>query len=115
MNRIFDDAPSTTDISATRGETESLTGEASRAPPADLGQAAPDPVEDGLGSSRAIPGLDIDPPNIQIRNGVPQYSHASGEGVGGWISRIVTRGTGGSRGENNGNRSRYKPLHQQDD
>lgn len=106
MNRIFDDATSTTNTSATRGETDSLTGEASPIPPADLGQAAPDPVEDGLGSSRAIPDLDIDPPNVHIRNGMPQYSHASGEGVGGWISRIVTRGA---------NRSRYKPLDQQHD
>lgn len=112
MNRIFGDA-TTMPTPATRAETEPLAPEISPVPPMDLGPA-PDPVEDGLRSSRAIPGLNVDPPSVEIRNGRPQYSHATGEGVGGWISRILTRGAGGNRGENNGNRSRYRPLDQQD-
>jgi hypothetical protein len=62
----------------------------------------------------AIPGLDIDPPHVDIRDGVPRYSadNGNGEGVGGWISRMVT---GGGSSSKRGANSKYKPLDQDEE
>lgn len=116
MNMLFGDATSVATTPATRAETGSLIAASSPIPSMDLRRGVPSSVENGLGQSSAIPGLDIDPPNVNIRNGVPQYSGAQGsdEGVGGWISRMVTRSTKG-KGSNSGTSSRYKPLDQEDE
>jgi hypothetical protein len=74
------------------------------------------------GGAATIPGLDIDPPDVQIENGKPNYTgadrnnsstEADGEGLGGWISRMKNRmtqgnGSGGS-GSGSGN-PEYRPL-----
>ena len=72
-------------------------------------------VENGLGSSLAIPGLDIDPPDVDIRDGVPRYTadRGRGEGVGGWISRMV--GASGGSSSRGGANSKYKPLDQDEE
>lgn len=114
---LFGDATSAMPTPATRAETGSLMGRGSPVPSMDLRRGVgTTSVENGLGSSMAIPGLDIDPPHVDIRDGVPRYSvdRNRGEGVGGWISRIVTRATGGSSSQG-GSNSRYKPLDQDDE
>ena len=72
-----------------------------------------------LGPANAIPGLDIDPPHVSIVNGKPQYAEdeGSGEGVGGWISRMVnrTRGDAGSVSSGRSGNGKYKPLDQDEE
>jgi hypothetical protein len=83
-------------------------------------QGAGPSYANGLGAASAIPGLDIDPPDVSIVNGKPQYAEEEGsaEGVGGWISRMVTKAKGGEEGSVRSGRSgnsKYKPLDQQDE
>lgn len=73
----------------------------------------------GGGPSNAIPGLDIDPPHVNIQNGKPQYGsprpgvdEEDGEGMGGWISRMVSRGKGSDSGSILS--GSYKPVDQED-
>jgi hypothetical protein len=123
MDALFGDATTAMPTPATRAETGSLMGVSSPVPSMDLrrgiygagGGGPPD-----LGPSNAIPGLDIDPPHVQIKNGKPQYSESLrddaesvSEGVGGWISRMVGRG---EQSEASSVRSgQYKPLENEDD
>jgi hypothetical protein len=139
MDAIFGDAtaaptPATLRAADADGENGSLLGAASPVPSMDLrrgvfgaGSYGNSPSGyDGLGSpASAIPGLEIDPPHVQIKNGKPQYRRAegggastpsqsadAGEGVGGWIGRIVRRGAGDvGKGRN----ASYKPLDQDDE
>lgn len=71
----------------------------------------------------AVPGLDIEPPNVKIQNGRPimsrQNSDASSiisqireEGLGGWISNMVQRG---GKDNENGGSGKYKRVDGQDD
>lgn len=113
MNLLFGDATSAMPTPSARAETGSLMGRGSPVPSMDLRRGVgTTAVENGLGSSLAIPGLDIDPPNVDIRDGVPRYTadRGRGEGVGGWISRMV--GGSSSRGDAN---SKYKPLEQDEE
>ena len=114
MDVLFGDATTAMPTPATRAETGSLMGISSPVPSMDLrrgihGSGGPN----GLGPSNAIPGLDIDPPHVSIKNGKPQYAgdEESGEGVGGWISRMVTRG----KDEGSIKSGKYKPLDQEDE
>lgn len=69
-----------------------------------------------IGASNAIPGLDIDPPHVNIKDGKPQYGddESTNEGVGGWISRMVKRnGEGSSRSSVRS--GKYKPLTDEDE
>ena len=95
MDTLFGDATTAMPTPATRAETGSLMGVASPLPSMDLrrGVYGGTPSVQGIGASNAIPGLDIDPPHVDIKNGKPQYGDAESqsEGVGGWISRMVNR------------------------
>lgn len=122
MDAIFGDATTTMPTPTTaRAESGSLLGVSSPVPSMDLRrgiQGAGQNYGNGLGPSNAIPGLDIDPPHVNIVHGKPQYTAdpESGEGGGGWISRMVNRnrGDGGSvRSGRNGN-GKYKPLDQEE-
>lgn len=118
MNLLFGDATSAMPTPSARAETGSLMGRGSPVPSMDLRRGVgATSVENGLGPSMAIPGLDIDPPNVDIRNGVPRYSadRGRGEGVGGWISRMVTGATGGGSSSRGGANSKYKPLDQDEE
>ncbi|KAM3077421.1 Ribulose bisphosphate carboxylase large chain [Clarireedia jacksonii] len=111
MDMLFGDATTAMPTPATRAETGSLMGPGSPVPSVDLRRGY---NSNGIGPSSAIPGLDIDPPNISIVNGKPQFAadEESGEGVGGWISRMVNR----SKGEGDSIKSgRYKPLDQDEE
>ena len=66
------------------------------------------------GADGAIPGLDIDPPNVETSNGKPVLARTASEnkeGVGGWISNLVKRGKGNGKG-NSGN---YAAVGQDDE
>lgn len=118
MDALFGDATTAMPTPATRAETGSLMGASSPVPSMDLrrGVLAGGLNGNGLGPSSAIPGLDIDPPHVNIRNGKPQYGTdddgSTSEGVGGWISRIVNRNKGDEESIKSG---KYKPLDQDDE
>ncbi|RDW71303.1 hypothetical protein BP6252_07866 [Coleophoma cylindrospora] len=123
MDLLFGDATTAMPTPATRAETGSLMGVGSPVPSMDLRrgiQGTPaygtPAFGNGIGPSSAIPGLDIDPPNVSIKNGKPQFSgddqDGEGEGVGGWISRMVNRSKGDDSSVKSG---KYKPLDDQDE
>jgi len=123
MDTLFGDATTAMPTPVQRAEEGSLMGVSSPVPSMDLRRGihgAGPSFANGLGPQNAIPGLDIDPPHVAIVDGKPQYAadEEGGEGVGGWISRMVNR-TGGSsirsgRSGQSGN-GKYKPLDQDED
>jgi hypothetical protein len=106
MNALFGDATTAMPTPATQAERGSLIGVGSPGS-IDIRQNA---MQSGAFSiDAAIPGLDIDPPNIEYgENGKPMLDRGrrnerdGGEGFGGWIGRMVSRSRkdspGGSRG-----------------
>jgi len=126
MDILFGDATTAMPTPQTRAETGSLMGLGSPTGSVDLrrGIVGSTPqTHPGLGPSSAIPGLDIDPPHVSIVNGKPQYAtdgeNGEGEGVGGWISRIVSRnrvdGDESVRSGKSGRNGKYKALDQEED
>jgi hypothetical protein len=116
MDALFGDATTAMPTPASRAETGTLLG--SPVPSIDLRGG---PMGD-LGPSSAIPGLDIDPPHVSIVNGKPQYAEdeETGEGVGGWISRMVNKAKDGASGSSvrsgrSGGTGKYKALDQDDE
>lgn len=114
MDTLFGDATSARPTPIARSETGSL-----------LGTNSPMPGPSNIGPSDAIPGLDLDPPHVVIKNGKPQYSQAGGvqeqeeeeeveenKGAGGWISRLL--GRNGSDG-GNGKNGKYRVLGQEEE
>lgn len=101
MNSVFGDGTSVMPSPATLAEAESLFG-SQRSPVTSI-----DLRRQGLGPDHAIPGLDIDPPNVSSPgakdsrpmlarglSGMSGRSNRSGQGVGGWISNMVKRAKG---------------------
>jgi hypothetical protein len=113
MDMLFGDATTAMPTPAARAETGSLMG-GSPVPSMDLRRGIPGPS--GFSSANAIPGLDIDPPHVSIRNGKPQYAadDEPNEGVGGWISRMVNRNGGDERSVKSRKSAQYKPLDQEE-
>ena len=114
MDAIFGDATTALMTPATGAERASLVGRVlSPAPSLDIRRGGP------TASMAAFPGLDVDPPFVHVENGKPQLSRKpSGEGVGGWISRMVARGKGDGNGKGNGDGGEggdYRRLDQADD
>ena len=89
MNSIFGDATTAAPTPATLAEAESLfSGNRSPVPSMSLGDREQD---------NAIPGLDIDPPHVEVQDGKAMLGKENGsmsEGVAGWISNMVKRGKG---------------------
>lgn len=111
MNSIFGDATSVVPSPATIAEAESLFS-GPRSPVTSL-----DIRRQGLSADNAIPGLDIDPPPVQVKNGQPVLARRGSErsqreGLGGWISSMVrrTREEGDSQGGGS-----YKVVRQDED
>jgi hypothetical protein len=122
MDMLFGDATTAMPTPQTRAETASLIGVSSPVPSMDLRrgiQGAGPSYANNLGPANAIPGLDIDPPHVSIVNGKPQYAEegGNGEGVGGWISRMVQKAKGdeGSVRSGKSGNSKYKPLGQDEE
>lgn len=93
MNALFGDATTAMPTPASRAETGSLFGSNSPVPSLNIGEH---------GAESAIPGLDIDPPDVQVKDGKPILSRQnsdSKEGLGGWISNIVQRTRGNGEGD----------------
>ena len=117
MDAIFGDAtnamgtPATMGTPALHAEGDALMRTGSPIPSLDIRGRA------GFGSAAAIPGLGIDPPNVDDEegDGKPQQAqNNSGHGgIGGWFSRVVGRGRQKSGDSSNG--GRYAPLGQGED
>ncbi|KAK7554130.1 high affinity glucose transporter [Phyllosticta citricarpa] len=117
MNSLFGDATSQMPTPATLAEAESLFSAGSPVPSLDIRRGG------GLGADSAIPGLDINPPSVNVEGGKPQYSNnshrkesnATGqrEGLGGWISNLVKRGK--DNGEGDSQSGSYRRINNQDD
>jgi len=83
MNALFGDGtamgtpnPETASLSSDRGSPELLS------------------TRGHLGADGAIPGLDINPPHVEVENGRPIMSDDNREGLGGWITDLVKRAKG---------------------
>ncbi|KAI9788890.1 MAG: hypothetical protein M1833_002796 [Piccolia ochrophora] len=109
MDELFGDATTAMPTPATQGERGSLMGVGSPIPSLDIRRNGP---------GQAIPGLDIDPPHVNVENGKPQYGNddvgSHREGVGGWISRMVKNSKGDNKG-GNGAGGQYRRLDGRDD
>src|SRR2546423_3587486 len=108
---------------ATQAERGSLMGIGSPGS-IDIRQGSPQPGN--FGADAAIPGLDIDPPDVEIgQNGKPVYSDGSREpnamsennpgGVGGWINRMVSRTRRERKGSAAGGKNGYGRVGQDED
>ena len=106
MNALFGDATTAMPTPATPAERGSL-----------FGIGSPDSIDirrnmnqpSAFSADAAIPGLDIDPPNIEYgENGRPMNDRGrrkeseAGEGLGSWIGRMVSRSRKDSRAESRG-------------
>lgn len=114
MDTLFGDSTTALATPIARAETGSLMGGNSPEPSMDFRRGVFGQTGNGITPSDAIPGLDINPPSVSIKNGRPQYTgdKENGEGIGGWISRMVNRSKGDSE---SGNNEEYRPLDQEDD
>ena len=89
MNALFGDATTAMPTPATQAERGSLMGVGSPSS-IDIRQGADGPGP--FSASDAIPGLDIDPPDVDLdANGRPRGRSDSTQGLGNWIGRIVSR------------------------
>jgi hypothetical protein len=109
MNSLFGDATSVMPTPETLAQAESLfSGE---------GRGSPVPSLDIRGGRRAqddaIPGLNIDPPDIESGKDMTKADTENGEGIGGWISNMVKRTKG--NGEGDSSSAKYKQVGQDED
>lgn len=117
MNALFGDATTAMPTPATQAERGSLMGVGS---PASMDIRGGTPHLGQFGANDAIPGLDIDPPDMEIGpDGKPVASKSRGrsenasEGLGGWIGRMVSRTR--NRDNSTSNRGQYGRIGQDDD
>lgn len=133
MDVLFGDATKAMPTPATQAERASILGVGSPAS-IDIRRGGPRP-SGRYDADDAIPGLDIDPPdmNVDANGSVVESSRGrrvgTGEAIGGWIGRIMSRTRGretsssSSRGgnnnnannSNNSNRGQYGRIQQSDD
>ena len=117
MNALFGDATTAMPTPVTQAERGPLMGLGSPAS-FNIGRSA-SPRPGMFNADDAIPGLDIDPPEMNIGpDGKPVSKQRgrtedSGEGLGGWIGRMVSRNR--NRDRSNSNRGQYGRLGTNDD
>jgi hypothetical protein len=90
MNSLFGDATTVAATPQQRAEVESLMSGSGRGRGSERGAPR-------LSSEAAIPGLDIDPTDIDppdLENGRSSPKSENGDGVGGWISNMVNKSKG---------------------
>lgn len=100
MDALFGDAATAMPTPATQAEHGSLMGAGSPVSSLDIrGQ------QGQFGAESAIPGLEINPPNIPHEDSSKPghtISHEEGswgaEGIGGWISNMINRHKGSGHG-----------------
>ncbi|OOF96215.1 hypothetical protein ASPCADRAFT_47986 [Aspergillus carbonarius ITEM 5010] len=114
MNLLFGDATTAMPTPATQGERGSLISAGSPVPSLDIRRQY-----GHLGADSAIPGLDIDPPNVSSsantkppRPGFPEDTTGRLEGFGGWISKMITRHKGSGL---SGQGGQYRRLGQEEE
>ncbi|KAF2016543.1 MFS monosaccharide transporter-like protein [Aaosphaeria arxii CBS 175.79] len=108
MNSLFGDATSVMPTPQTLAEAESLFSGGNRSPVPSL-----DIRSGRAGPESAIPGLDIEPPDVEAGSSLPKAEGESSEGLGGWISNIVKKNKGKKDGDSSG--GKYKRVGQDDD
>jgi sugar porter (SP) family MFS transporter len=114
MNALFGDATSVMPTPSSAVEADALySASRSPVPSLDMNRAS-------IGADHAIPGLNIDPPNVNVQNGRPQLSRQgssqTGEGLSGWISNMVNRNRDqGDRGSQRSGGGSYKPVGQDEE
>jgi hypothetical protein len=114
MDVLFGDATTAVPTPATQAERGSLMSGGSPVPSLDIRRQYGQ-----FGTESAIPGLDIDPPNISAHEnskpaGLNPLNESSGrpEGIGGWISNMVSRHRApGPQAKKN----QYRHLRQEED
>jgi hypothetical protein len=108
MNSLFGDATSVMPTPQTLAEAESLfSGHGRGSPVPSLDIRSGDRAAD-----QAIPGLDIDPPDLDDPKSMSKAEGES-EGIGGWISNMVKRTKGNGEGDSSG--GQYKRVGQDDE
>ncbi|KAL9129262.1 MAG: hypothetical protein Q9217_002243 [Psora testacea] len=111
MDQLFGDATTAMPTPAQQAEVDSLMGVRSPVPSLDIRRDARGPGN--FVADNAIPGLDINPPNIQNSDAkVPDKPTAKSEGIRGWISRMAQRTKGEEKKDRGGG---YGRLTNQDD
>ncbi|KAF2264258.1 MFS monosaccharide transporter-like protein [Lojkania enalia] len=106
MNSLFGDATSVMPTPQTLAEAESLfSGQGSPVPSLDIRSGR-------HGTEGAIPGLDINPPDLEGQDGKTTEPDTN-EGIGGWISNIVKRSKGNGEGGDSSS-GKYKKVGQDD-
>lgn len=109
MNVLFGDATTAMPTPATQAERGALMGVGS---PASLDIRRGAPSLGQFSASDAIPGLDIEPPDIDSTISDSRgRSQTSGEGLGGWIGRMVSR----TRNQSDSGKGKYGRIDQDDD
>ena len=110
MDLLFGDATTAMPTPAQHAEVESLmSGVGSPVPSLDIRRGT-----GHLGPDNAIPGLDINPPNVPVEDGKPHLpEEPRSEGIGGWISRMTSR-TKKDGKPSNGDAGTYRRLDQDD-
>ena len=116
MNALFGDATTAMPTPATQAERGSLMGYGS---PNSIDIRRGTPTPGVFGANDAIPGLDIDPPNLDMDGKSPpdgtrgrRRGDSTNEGLGGWITRMVSRTRKGSRG---GEAGSYRRVEDQEE
>jgi hypothetical protein len=122
MNALFGDATTTMPTPATQAERGSL-----------MGVGSPDSIDirqgtqpGDFGADAAIPGLDIDPPDVaRGPDGKPIYgdgprgrntmSEDRSQGMGGWIGRMMSRTRQERSGRGAGGKNGYGRVGQDED
>jgi hypothetical protein len=102
MNSLFGDATTVAATPQQQAEVESLMSGSGRGRTSERGGSR-------LAAEVAIPGLDIDPPDLE--NGRSPPKSENGDGVGGWISNMVKRG----KGDDASAGGKYKRVGQDED
>lgn len=120
MNLLFGDASTAMGTPSVRAESEALLAPGS---PTDPGSTVGYRAHIGgrLGPSNAIPGLALDPPDVEVdgdvggkrgAEGGTESDGGGGAGIGGWFARMVGRARGGGGGGSSGRGGSYAPLQQ---
>jgi hypothetical protein len=103
MNSLFGDATTVMPTPQTLAEAESLFS--------GHGRGSPEPLD--IRSGGAIPGLDIDPPDLDDPKSLSKVEGETSEGIGGWISNMVKRTKG--NGEGDSSSGKYKRVGQDEE
>lgn len=114
MNSLFGDATTVMPTPQTLAEAESLFSGGHGSPVPSLDIRGGSVSGSRRAADDAIPGLDIDPPDLENNGkGMANAEAETSEGIGGWISNIVKKTKGGEGGDSAS--GKYKRIGQDED